>query len=230
MSTDSPRPSPRVIGAVWLLYFITSAVGAMITKDGPMSANLGLATARIAEQQALYRAGLSVTLLSNGLYVALSALLYGLFAPVNRSVSLAAAFLSLTGCVVQIGATLLQLGAITLHSDPAMLASFSAEQVAAAVLMALKVYRQSFYVSVSMFALFNLVLAYLIYRSRFIPRVFALFFLIAGSAWIFALWPPLASVFPYVGLPASGLAELGTTLWLLVKGIDTARWREAQAG
>ena len=228
MSAAGPRPTPRTIGAVWLLYFLTSIVGGLLTLDGPMSRDLAPAVVRIFEHAAIYRAGISVTLLSNGLYVVLSAYLFVLFAPVHRGVSLAAAFLSLSGCIVQIVAQLLQLAPAALHADPALQASFTPEALRAAVLVLLKVYRQSFAISISMFALFNLLLGYLVLRSRFIPRIFGLFFLVAGGAWLFSLWPPLTAVFSYVSLPASGLAEVGTTLWLLVKGIDMARWKEVR--
>jgi hypothetical protein len=220
------RALPRVVGAVWLLYFLTSAVGALLTRDGPLSPDLGPAVGLIVDHASTYRAGVGVTLLSNGLYVVLSALLFALFAPVNRGVALAAAFLSLTGCVVQTVAQLLQLAPLALHGDPALQAMLSADQIRAAILLSLKVYRQGFTIAVSMFALFNLLLGYLILRGRFIPRVFGVFFLVAGGGWIFSLWPPLAVVFSYVGLPASGLAEVGTTLWLLFKGIDVTRWQD----
>jgi hypothetical protein len=225
MPDDSPRPAPRVIGAVWLLYFLTGILGNLLTQDGPMSPNLAQAVARIVDHQSAYRAGIAITLLANGLYIVLSALLYGLFAPVNRSLALAAAFLSLTGCIVQIVAAM-QLAAIVFHTDSTLAAAFSAEQIREAMLISLKVYRQNSFVSLPMFGLFNLLLGYLIYRSRYIPRVFGVFFFLAGTAWACSLWPAIA----LAALPAAGLAELGTALWLLIKGIDLERWRAASAG
>jgi Domain of unknown function (DUF4386) len=230
MPDDSPRPAPRVIGAVWLLYFLTGILGNLLTQDGPMSPNLALAVARIVDHQSTYRAGIAITLLANGLYIVLSALLYGLFAPVNRSLALAAAFLSLTGCIVQIVAAMMQLAAIVFHTDSTLAAAFSAEQIREAMLISLKVYRQNSFVSLPMFGLFNLLLGYLIYRSRYIPRVFGVFFFLAGTAWACSLWPGMALGALYVALPAAGLAELGTALWLLIKGIDLEKWRAASAG
>jgi hypothetical protein len=79
MPADSLRPMPRVIGAIWLLYFATSIVGALLTRDGALSPDLGPAVSLILDHPSVYRAGIGVTLLSNGLYVVLSALLFGLF-------------------------------------------------------------------------------------------------------------------------------------------------------
>lgn len=227
MPDDSPRPSPRVIGAIWLSYFVVSLFGGMLTKDGPMSPDVVGTVSQIVDHTSTYRAGIAVTLFANGLYVVLSALLYRLFAPVNRGVALAAAFLSLTGCVVQIVAAIGQLAPLVIHADPALAASFSAEQIRSAMMAAVGVYRQNFLVSLPMFGMFNLLLGWLIYRSGYVPKVFGILFLIAGAGWVCSLWPPLRVVVQYVGLPAGGLAEIGTTLWLLLKGVDTLKWREA---
>ena len=229
MFDDSPRPSPRIIGAIWLAYFVLSGIGASLTQDGPMAANLTESVSRIVDHQSVYRAGLGVTLIANGLYIVLSAFLYGLFARINRSVALAAALLSVTGCIVQIVAAVLQWTPIVLHGDAALAATLTPEQLRTTMLLSLKVYRQTFSVSLPMFALFNLFLGFLIYRSRYLPRVFAAFFFVAGSAWIISMWSPSPQPFQYLSLASSGLAEVGTSLWLVIKSVDISRWRTAAA-
>jgi hypothetical protein len=96
--------------------------------------------------------------------------------------------------------------------------------------MSLKLYAQSFHISFVMFALFNVVMGVLIYRSTFVPRAFGVFFLLARSSWLLFLWPPLAIAARFVTLPLSGLAEVGLTLWLLTKGVDVSRWRDLTHG
>jgi len=225
MRSDSPSPSPRVIGAVWLLYFVTSIIGGLLYQGGLVPGNTAAAFSNIVGHQTQYRAGVAFGLFAHALYVALTALLCGLFARVNRGLSLAAAFFSLVGCVVEIFATILQIAPVTLLRDTALGSVFTADQVKAAALMSLKLWGQTFQMSIPMFALFEVVLGYLIYRSRFAPRFFGVFLMLAGLTWAAYFWPPLLNSVRSVALPFAGLAEISFPVWLVVKGIDVPAWR-----
>jgi hypothetical protein len=76
-----------------------------------------------------------------------------------------------------------------------------------------------------MFAFYDLLVGYLIFTSTFLPRIIGVIMMCAGAGWLAFVWPPLATAMsPYV-LPFGALAELLLTLWLIVKGVDTSRWR-----
>src|SRR5437016_9085955 len=175
MPAGSPHPTPRTIGVVWLLYFLTAILGGLLTRGIVVSADAVATATNLLAHTSRYRAGVAVGLFANALYVALTALLYGLFAPVNRSVSLTAAFFSLVGCIVQILSTMLQLAPLSLLADHHLASAFTVAQLQAAALLSLKLYAQTFQLSFVMFALFNLVLGGLIYRSSFVPRIFGVF-------------------------------------------------------
>jgi hypothetical protein len=72
-------------------------------------------------------------------------------------------------------------------------------------------------------------LGYLIFRSGFVPPLVGLLEMVAGIAYLVLLWPPLARAWhPYYLF--FGIGELVLGLWLLIKGVDAARWYErAQA-
>lgn len=230
MPEGSPRPTPRMIGVVWMLYFLTAILGGLISKGLVVSTDAAATATNLLAHASQYRASVEVGLFANALYVALTALLYGLFVPVNRSISLTAALFSLVGCTVQIVATILQLAPLSFLVDSNLASAFTAAQLHAAALISLKLYAQSFHMSFEMFALFNVVLGYLIYRSTFLPRILGVFFLIAGLGWLCYVWTPLGTAARFVVLSFSGLAEVGLTLWLLVKGVDVPRWREKARG
>ena len=77
-----------------------------------------------------------------------------------------------------------------------------------------------------------LVIGYLIFRSGYLPRALGVLMPIAGLCYLtnsFALLlaPALAArLFPWVLLPCF-VAETSFCLWLLVKGVNVPRWREA---
>jgi len=77
-------PRARLTGVVYLLYFLTAILGQSLVS------------------RKLDTLGDTVNLSAYGLYVLLSLLFYFLFRPVNRSLSLVAAFFSLLGCTVSI--------------------------------------------------------------------------------------------------------------------------------
>jgi len=76
----SPHPRARITGAVYLLYFLTAVFGEVFVGRGRL---------------VVYDA---VNLIAHAFYIAVTLLFYYMFKPVNRSVSLLAAFVSLLGC------------------------------------------------------------------------------------------------------------------------------------
>ena len=76
----SPLPRARITGVVYLLYFLTA-----------VSAEVFVGRSRLVAYDA-------VNLIAYAFYVAVTLLFYYLFKPVNRNVSLLAAFFSLLGC------------------------------------------------------------------------------------------------------------------------------------
>jgi hypothetical protein len=82
------------------------------------------------------------------------------------------------------------------------------------------------------FGCYCLLLAYLIFRSSFLPRFLSVLLAITGAGWLTFLSPPLGDRLfdPY--LMIAGLAGEGAlTLWLLVFGVNGERWNEqARAG
>jgi len=81
------------------------------------------------------------------------------------------------------------------------------------------------------FGFYCLLLAYLIFRSTFMPRFLSVLLAIAGIGWLTFLSPALGDrlFFPY--LMIAGLVGEGSlTLWLLVFGVNAQRWKEQSAG
>jgi hypothetical protein len=210
-------PSPRVIGVVWVLYFLIGALGALLTRGIIVSTDAAATASNLIAHASLYRAGFAVDLVANLIYIALTALLFGFFRRVNPTLALIAALFSLVGCTVQIMGELLRLSPTVVLANPQLANAFGANQVQAAALLGVILYRSVFQISFVLFACFELVTGYLILQSTFLPRWLGWWWIAAGAIWLTYLWPPLATaIWPL--LVAGGAAELALPAWLLVKG------------
>jgi Domain of unknown function (DUF4386) len=222
----SPRPNARAIGVVYLLYFLTAFFGAYLMKGLVVFGDAATTANNILAHESLYRSGFAVGLIANTIYIAMTALFYGLFEPVNRRISLLAAFFGLVGCAIQIFSGVLQLAPLVILGDSQLLNAFRVEQLQAAALLCLKLYSQAFSVALVLFALYDLLIGYLIFRSTFLPRILGVLLMLAGVGWLTFVWPPLATAVSSYVVPLGGLAELLLMLWLLVKGVNVSVWQE----
>jgi hypothetical protein len=218
----SSPPSPRTIGVVWILYFLTGILGTLVTRGIVVPTDAASTATNILAHASLYRAGFAVDLVSNLIYIVLTALLFGFFRRVNPSLALLAAFFSLVGCTVQIMGEMLRLAPTVVLANPQLANAFGAQQLQAAALLGVTLYKSVFYISFVLFACFELVTGLLILKSRFLPKWLGWWWIAGGMGGLTFLWSPLATaIWPL--LLAAGAGEFALPVWLLVKGVDTER-------
>src|SRR5438876_4742575 len=129
----------------------------------------GTAT-NILSHQAMFLAGFAAAAVGVASYLVVTALLYRLFEPVNRTISLSAAFFSLTGCIIQAVALVFHLAPVVLLSNQPYLSAFKPDQLQALALVSLNLYGQTYNISLVFFAFYLLQIGYLTFHSTFLPR------------------------------------------------------------
>ena len=228
-----PRHRARATGLVYLAYFLTVVTGAILTRGLVVPGDAAATAHNLLADAPRFRAGVAVGLLANVAYVALTALIYELLAPVDRALSRLAACCSLVGCAVQsVGclfhlAPLVVLGRGPLGGVP--VGAFSAEQWQALALALFDLRALAFNVGLVFFACCCLLLGYLVARSAFLPRALGVLLAAAGVGWLTVLGPPLTGAVPGAVQALGFVAELALMLWLVVRGVDVRRWAD-QAG
>jgi hypothetical protein len=80
--------------------------------------------------------------------------------------------------------------------------------------------------SLVFFGLYCLLIGVLIIRTKFLPRILGGGMALAGLGWLTFVSHPLAAALSPYHYIAGGIGEGLLTLWLLLKGIDAARWYE----
>ncbi|HYL11317.1 MAG TPA: DUF4386 domain-containing protein [Candidatus Acidoferrales bacterium] len=224
----SPRLKARVAGVFQLLEALTATFGQVIVLGRLVVADNAAATAaNILGHERLFWLGFTSSLMGAVFHIAWAVLLYELLKPVNRTLSLLAAFVILVGSAIQALTGLLYLAPLLILQGGSSMSAFTTAQLQALASMFLKLNAYALNVHLVFFGFCCLLFGYLIFRSTFLPRVLGVLFAISGLGWVTYLYPPLAYYlfFPYIAA-ASALGEVPLELWLIVMGVNAQRWRE----
>lgn len=193
-----------------------AALGDSITGAGAAAAGSLLRTALGGEL---------VVLLSE---VVLSIVLYILFAPVSRALSLTAMVFRLVMTTVH-GLNLLNyFFALRALGGAGEMAAFSVEQRAALSRLFLDAHSYGFTLGIVFLVPHVFVLGYLIYRSGYVPRALGVLFLLAACGYLFdslsLLFVPGYAATPAIVATVIAGAEIAFPLWLLARGVSAAGW------
>jgi len=131
--------------------------------------------------------------------------------------------------VVSLAASIFCYAPLDILSGASYLQTFETAQLQSLALLSLRLYQAAFSVNLALFSFDCFATAYLIYRATFLPRALGVLLGIGGlcylynSATYFSAPGAVPDLFPFIYLP-SLLAETSLALWLLVVGVNTAKW------
>jgi hypothetical protein len=227
IAEGSPRFKARVAGVFEALEGLTSAYGQVAVLGGlVVSGNAAATAANILGHERLFWLGFASSLLGVAFHIVWIALFYDLFKPVNRGLSLLAAFVGLVVCAMQALTAFFYLAPLLILQGGNSVSALTAQQLQALALIFLKLNAYAFDIDLAFFGLWCALTGYLIFRSAFLPRVLGVLLAIDGLGWMLYLYPPLAyHLFPFIAA-ASALAEIPLQLWLIVMGVNGQRWKE----
>lgn len=225
---SSPRLTARMAGLFYLLMAVFGEA-ANLARHGLIVTGDAAATAiNIQAHQSLYLLGYAGDILMVASYIVVTALLYRVFKPVNKSVALTAAAFGLVACAILAIAYSYEVAPLTLLGNVRYLGAFTMEQREALSYLFLKFYSFTYGVSLVFFAFYLLLTGWLIVRSTFMPRILGML-LMLGVWGLAFLFPPFAVKY-LVWLRLGSIGEVLLLLWLLVKGVDSDKWlRQAAA-
>ena len=224
----SPRTQARIAGFLYLIIIVAGAVGYTMHSTLFVGNDAAATAGNILASEQLWRLSFAAMLVMLACDVAVAAMFYVLFKPVNRTLSLIACAFRLV-LVAIVGVALLGRYAPLLLFEDTASAAFETAQLQAMGLLSIKLFERGFDVALVFFGFHCLAIGWLIYRSSFLPRFLGVLLLIAGLCYLISTFVNL--VFPVVALPfdiqlLSYAAEVVLCLWLIVKGVNAQRWKE----
>ncbi|NDP28769.1 MAG: DUF4386 domain-containing protein [Flavobacterium sp.] len=95
-------------------------------------------------------------------------------------------------------------------------------------LLYLNIQTQGYAIGLVFFGFYCLIVGYVIYKSKFLPKIFGILYAIAGLCYLVNSFTMFLSkgfenpLFTYLAIPIF-IGELSFCLWLLIKGIDTTK-------
>jgi len=231
MKAGTAQQYARWIGALYLITIVAGGWGESHVPNTLLIANDLVGTAqRVSSSVGLFRFSFAAYLIEAACDITLNVLLYALLRPVSRHLSLLAACFGLMGTAVFASGEMLYFAAALPAVDADAARVISPEAKAAFTYLCLTIYGYGFGIFAMFYGTAAVVRGYLMLRSGYLPRALGVISIFGGASFIaknFLIVLAPQYDLPYVIAPMF-LTMVSLALWLLIKGIDRARWDAKQ--
>lgn len=225
--TYSNKLIPRTAGYGYLIIFICGIFANFFVLESLIIAGNAAATANnIIANETLYRIGILSFVIMVIIDVVVAWALYIFLKPINKNLSLLAAWLRLINCAV-FGIALINLiNVLEMLNIPGYFGSVEIGNRQIQVMLLLKSFDYTWIIGLIFFGLHLSLLGYLIIKSDYIPNIFG-FLLIAASFgylidsfahYLLSDYSNYKSIFEMIVVIPGIIGEFSFCLWLLVKG------------
>jgi hypothetical protein len=212
-----------------LLYLVGSVAGVFGILYGPSLVVPGdaAATARhIIASQFLFRLSIVSALLCQILFIFVVLALYQLLKPVNQTMAVLMVISMLLSIPIAMLNELNNVAVLFLLSGASSLHVFTPNQLQALVPLFLQLHALGLDISFLVGALWFFPMGYLVFKSGFLPRIFAVLLVLNGLAYLIDSFAAVLLPDRNVNLVTfTGWVEVVFALWLLVRGINVERWK-----
>jgi hypothetical protein len=220
----SQRIAARIVGFTLLLLMASGLIG-MFAFGGHHIANGDAAaiTRNIQAHEEKFRAAVACEIVMLNCDVVLALALYALLKPVNSTLALLGSFWRIANAVLLGVHVAIGLARLDLFGDPRSMSLLTADQLNAVSLIFSGMQSHLSLMGLMFFCLGAGVHSWLLYKSRYIPRIISGLYLLASvemllCCFTFILFPNTRHVLDPAFLLPDFFAELSAALWLALKG------------
>jgi hypothetical protein len=229
---SSPQAYARIGGALYLAIIVLGAFAEGFVADKLIVTGDAAATAHnIMASPMLWHLSVAGDLIVAICAVPLLWIEYLLLRPVNKQLVVLAVLFNLVSLAVEAVSKLFLLVVMPTLANGDYLKAFDPQQLQTLANLALKSHDIAFNIALIFFGCTCLVNGYLIFRSGYLPKLIGALMQVAGLSYLTAcfaaLFAPAVSdlISPAILLPPL-IGESSFCLWLLVKGVNVAKWNE----
>lgn len=217
----------RLAGGIYLMLVLTGIFNLIYVPSKLIVWSDASATvANISEFNFLFRAGITVGIISYVIYLLLPLVFFDIFKNVNRRFAVLMVALAVVSVPVSLFNMVDKVNVLTLLSDANYLSTLSAEQIQTKVMLLLKSYSNGIAVVQIFWGLWLFPLGYLIFKSAYLPRILGILLMLGCFGYLTRFFAHF--LFPEVDIPSivskpASIGEIGTCVWLLIMGIKEKR-------
>lgn len=222
----SPRVAARVAG-FGLLIISVLGIFSVVARDNLIEPGDAAATAsNIGASEGLFRWSIVAFIVVLILDVVIAWALFVLLKPVDKNLSLLAAWFRLAYAAITAAVLYQLVSVLELLGGDDYLTAFDSSQLQALALQTLNGYDYGFLIGLAFFAVHLLVLGYLVFKSGYIPRIFGVLLVVASFGYVLdtfanillSSYADYETIFTVIVSVPGFIAEVALMLWLLIKG------------
>jgi hypothetical protein len=222
----------RFAGLLFLLMVVSGLFAEIFFRQKIFVANDMAATAaNISANLFLYRAGIFSDILMSVSYLLTALALYRLLVPVNKNLASLMVLFAAAGSVLLLSNILNELAPLSMIATGSQADAFTDKQLQLMLLLSFNAYNHGYMIGQVFFALWVLPLGLLIYRSKFLPRVFGVLFLVEVVCGLLSVLVhfmlPNETAESALLIPGT-VAELSFMFWLMIRGISETKVQAQQ--
>ena len=229
---DSPQRYARLGGALYLAIIVLGGFAEGFVANKLLVSGNSAATAHnILASPGLWRLSVAGNLIVVLCAVPLLWIEYLLLRPVSKQLALLAVLFNLVSLAVEAISKLFLLVVMPTLGSADLPRAFEPQQIEILANLALKSHDTAFNIALIFFGFTCLVNGYLIFKSGFLPKFVGVLMQIAGLCYLTACFavlfaPAFADLITPAILVPPLVGESSFCLWLLVKGVDDAKWKK----
>jgi hypothetical protein len=227
-----PQRYARIGGLLYLAIIVLGGFAeGLVASKLVVSGNPAATAHNIMASAELWRLSVAGNLIVALCAVPLLWIEYLLLRPVNKQLVLLAVLFNLVSLAVEAISKLFLLVVLPTLSNAEYLKAFAPEQLQVLANLALKSHDIAFNISLIFFGFTCVVNGYLIFKSDYLPKLIGVLMQLAGLSYLLACFAALFAakiadlIIPAILIPPL-IGESSLCLWLLVKGVNIAKWNE----
>lgn len=227
----SPRRLARIAGGLYLINIVFGAFAIGVVPAILIVHNMATTAHNIQAHELLYRLGLAAHIVVTLTNIPMAVIFYDLLKVVNRRLALLDVFFTLVATAVEVASLPSQFTPLLLLGSRRYTSALPPAQLHALAYLPGDLSNIDYSIYVVFYGFDILCVAYLVFRSTFLPRAIGVLLAIDSLAYLLDgftnfLAPGVAAhLVPWIGLPTI-FGEGSLCLWLLVAGVDAGRWKE----
>jgi hypothetical protein len=224
--TKHPRLLARIAGTLYLIITGCALFAYLYVRNQVIVGDdMAQTAANFLAQEHLYRLGFAAAVIVVICNLPMGLILFELLKVVNPRLALLALVFIIASATLEAVNLFTYIEPLFTFSLPEYIKAFDPEELQALARGPIRMFAYAFSVSLTFFGVFCALIGFLIFRSKFFPPILGLLMIVAGvTYWINSFRLFLALPIPYLQW-VTLIAELSLALWLLVVGVNEAKWR-----